>query len=61
MGKRQIKMRAQDRRLDAIRQELIRRIRPVCPDMADEFFLDLIESMAAIQLKYELDGSRVAS
>jgi hypothetical protein len=30
------------------------RIRPVCRDMAHDLFLEMVESMAAIQLKYEL-------
>ena len=54
------KVRAHDDRLDAIREELVRRIRPVCMEMSDDLFFELIESMAAIQLKYELEEPRVA-
>lgn len=46
--------RARDERLDLIAGELRRRIRPVCPDMSEEIFFEMIERMAAIQLKYEL-------
>jgi hypothetical protein len=38
----------------------MRRIRPICSDMPDELFLELIERMAAVQLKYELTEPRVA-
>jgi hypothetical protein len=60
MKHRSNKVRAQGERLDAIREELVRRIRPVCADMPDELFFELIERMAAIQLKYELEEPRVA-
>lgn len=60
MKHRPNKVRAQGERLDAIREELVRRIRPVCTDMPDELFFELIERMAAIQLKYELEEPRVA-
>lgn len=57
MVNREITQRAQDERLEVIRAELLGRIRPVCRDMPDELFLEMIEAMAAIQLKYELrDG-----
>jgi hypothetical protein len=46
--------RARDERLDAISAELRQRIRLVCPDLAEELFFEMIEQMAAIQLKYEL-------
>jgi hypothetical protein len=46
--------RARTDRLGAIRAELLVRIRPVCREMPQETFLELVESMAAIQLKYEL-------
>ena len=45
--------RARDERLDLIAAELRRRIRPVCRDMPEELFFEMIERMAAIQLKYE--------
>ena len=60
MKHRPNKVRAQGERLDAIREELVRRIRPVCAEMPDELFFELIERMAAIQLKYELEEPRVA-
>jgi hypothetical protein len=46
--------RARSERLGSIRTELFQRIRPVCREMPQDLFLELIESMAAIQLKYEL-------
>ena len=46
--------RARDERLDLIGSELRRRMRPVCPDMPEELFFEMVERMAAIQLKYEL-------
>ena len=46
--------RARIERLGSIRAELFQRIRPVCRDMPQDLFIELVESMAAIQLKYEL-------
>jgi hypothetical protein len=46
--------RARAERLSTIREELLERIRPVCSRMPQDLFLELVESMAAIQLKYEL-------
>jgi hypothetical protein len=46
--------RARIDRLGSIRAELLQRIRPVCREMPQDLFLELVESMAAIQLKYEL-------
>jgi hypothetical protein len=46
--------RARDERLEVITDELRQRIRPVCPGMPEELFFEMIERMAAIQLKYEL-------
>lgn len=46
--------RAREERLEDIRTELRRRIRSVCPDMPEELFFEMIDRMAAIQLKYEL-------
>ncbi|HEY2066767.1 MAG TPA: hypothetical protein VGG84_12460 [Gemmatimonadaceae bacterium] len=60
MKHRPNKVRAQGERLHAIRQDLIRRIRPICADMPDDLFFELIERMAAVQLKYELEEPRVA-
>ncbi|NUO37253.1 MAG: hypothetical protein HOQ17_01870 [Gemmatimonadaceae bacterium] len=50
--------RARAERLDTIRDELLERIRPVCALMPHDLFLELVESMAAIQLKYELRTSQ---
>jgi hypothetical protein len=49
--------RARAERLGTIRDELLARIRPVCSRMPQDLFLELVESMAAIQLKYELRTS----
>jgi hypothetical protein len=49
--------RARTERLGAIRAELLERIRSVCRDMPQDLFLEMVESMAAIQLKYELRGT----
>lgn len=49
--------RARAERLSTIRDELLERIRPVCARMPNDLFLELVESMAAIQLKYELRTS----
>lgn len=46
--------RARAERLGTIRAELLGRIRSVCRDMPQDLFLEMVESMAAIQLKYEL-------
>jgi hypothetical protein len=51
--------RARAERLGTIRDELLERIRPVCSRMPQDLFLELVESMAAIQLKYELRTSPV--
>ena len=41
-------------RLHNIEGELRRRLRPSCADMPDDQFQELIERMAALQLKYEM-------
>lgn len=46
--------RARDERLELIGADLRRRIHPVCSDMPEILFFELIDRMAAIQLKYEL-------
>ena len=46
--------RARAERLGSIRAELLQRIRPVCREMPQELFVEMVENMAAIQLKYEL-------
>lgn len=54
MSHRDISERARADRLDVIRTELIERIRPICSGMPQELFLEMIDGMASIQLKYEL-------
>jgi hypothetical protein len=49
--------RARTERLSIIRGELLQRIRPVCSRMPQDLFLEMVDSMAAIQLKYELRTS----
>lgn len=46
--------RARADRLSSIRAELLMRLRPICRTMSQDRFLEMVESMAAIQLKYEL-------
>jgi len=50
--------RARSDRLRLIRDELLRRIRPVCAEMPQDLFLELVDAMAAVQLKYELRERR---
>ena len=54
MTDQEMGQRARDERLEVISTELRQRIRPVCADMPEELFFEMIERMAAIQLKYEL-------
>jgi hypothetical protein len=54
---RELTHRAAAERLGAIRAELLKRMRPVCSAMPQELFVEMIESMAAIQFKYEQRGS----
>jgi hypothetical protein len=59
MSSRDFTERAHAERLARIRTELMRRMRPVCEDMPDELFLELVEGMAVTQLKYEMgEGPR---
>jgi hypothetical protein len=46
--------RAHRERLSVIQGELRHRLRPVCLTMPDEMFIEMIDSMASMQLKYEL-------
>lgn len=50
----EISERARTERLDVIRRALTERIRPLCSEMPHELLIEMIEGMAAIQLKYEL-------
>jgi len=61
MTRSDITDRARSERLMTIRSELHERIRPVCPEMPQELFVEMVESMAAIQLKYELRNGHEAS
>ena len=49
-----LEQRAREDRLAIITGELRRRIIVVCSDMPPDMFSELIDNMAAIQLKYEL-------
>lgn len=57
MGYTDVSDRARTDRLGAIRAELLERIRPVCGNMPHDLFLEMVESMATIQLKYELKSA----
>ncbi len=48
--------RARSERLSSIRAALLERLRPVCEGMPREQFIEMVEGMAALQLKYELQG-----
>jgi hypothetical protein len=52
--------RTQAQRFGVVRNELMRRIRPVCEDMPDDLFIEMIERMAAVQIKYELKDAYAA-
>jgi hypothetical protein len=54
MTDQEMGQRARDERLQDISVELRRRIRPVCPNMPEDLFHEMVDRMAAIQLKYEL-------
>ena len=45
--------RARVERLEMITDALRKRMRPLCADMSEEAFHDLIERMAEVQLRYE--------
>ena len=60
MDNNPITERARSQRLVTIRSELLSRIRPICSRMPQDLFLEMVESMAAIQLKYELRASDFA-
>jgi hypothetical protein len=51
---REITARARAERLSLIRAELLPRIRPLCLDMPNDLFMELVDTMAEVQLKYEL-------
>ena len=47
--------RARADRLEFIRSELVSRLRPVCTAWPDHLFSEMVDAMAAIQLKFELE------
>ena len=49
---------ARQLRREDITAELRQRIRPVCVSIPEELFLELVERMAEVQLKYELKEQR---
>lgn len=57
----EITERARVERLRCIRDELRRRIRPVCADMPDDLFMELVDTMSSVQLKYEMHEGMVPS
>jgi hypothetical protein len=61
MTQQDIGARARAERLETIREELVQRVRPLCAAMPDDLFLEMIETMAALQLKYELQGHSARS
>lgn len=52
--------RARAERLEFIRSELVSRLRPVCTAWPDHLFDEMVESMSAIQLKFELERRSTA-
>lgn len=54
MADNDISRRATAERLRLIRAELLVRLRPVCATISNDAFLEMIDGMAALQLKYEL-------
>ena len=50
----EISTRAREERYRVIREEIVARLRPVCSEMPDDVFLEMVENMTAIRLKYEL-------
>ncbi len=60
MVQEDMEQRIRKERLEVITLELRSRIRPVCETMPDDMFLEMIEQMAAIQLKYEILEKQVS-
>jgi hypothetical protein len=61
MAREEISARAREERYRLIRAELLERLRPVCQSMPNDLFVEMIESMTAVRLKYEtqnVDGTR---
>lgn len=43
-------------RLSQVKRDLVRRLRPICPQFSDAEFAELIEKMAANQISHETRG-----
>jgi hypothetical protein len=53
MAHGEVSARAREERYRVIRAELLARLRSACPSMSNDRFLEMVEDMTAIQLKYE--------
>ncbi len=53
----ELTLNARAERLERIEAELRRRLRTSCEEMPDDQFQELVQRMAALQLKYELRGA----
>ena len=53
----ELTLNARAERLEHIEAELRRRLRSSCEAMPDDQFQELVQRMAALQLKYELRGA----
>jgi hypothetical protein len=58
MTREDISARAREERYRAIRAELLVRLRPICESMPNDQFIEMIENMTAIRLKYEMQDVR---
>jgi hypothetical protein len=58
MAREDINARTREERHRVIRAELLVRLRPICASMPQDQFLEMIESMTAIRLKYEMRDVR---
>jgi hypothetical protein len=54
MAHNEVSARAREERYRVVRAELLARLRPLCVSMPNDIFVDMVESMTAIQLKYEI-------
>jgi hypothetical protein len=54
MTREDMNARAKAERHRVIRAELLVRLRPICASMPKDQFLEMIESMTAIRIKYEM-------
>jgi len=61
MVDKDIARRATAERLRLIRDDLLVRLRPVCTTVPHDAFLEMIEGMAALQLKYEMQETDYAA